>query len=93
MSVKPDEVVILVLGVATLIMTWALRPRLRGFPRLGLFIAAYLVLLAGWVLTIFEDIFLRDQMNLLEHLCYAASTVLFALWCGYVFLGNRQEKK
>ena len=88
MSVKPDEVVILVLALATLVLAVTLRPRLKGFPRLGLFMGAYLVLLAGWILTIAEDVALRETMNLLEHTCYAASTVLFALWCHRVFLGK-----
>ena len=92
MKVKPDEVVILVLGVATLLMILAQRPRLRDFPRLGIFVAAYLVLLAGWVLTIAEDLFLREQMNLLEHVCYAGSTVLFALWCWYAFVAGEPDR-
>jgi hypothetical protein len=45
------------------------------------------------VLTILEDIFLRDVMNTLEHVGYAASTVLLMLWVGFTFIPGRMGRK
>lgn len=92
MPIKPDEVVVLFLGLAVLFFLLAKGERLKELPRIELFLASYAVLVAGWVLTILEDLFLRDTMNLLEHICYAGSTVLLMLWIGFAFLPGREER-
>ncbi len=85
LHVKPDEVIVLALALAALAMAVKERRRISDFPSLPLLKWSYLVLLAGWIFTIFEDLFLRDAMNFIEHVCYAGSTVLLAVWCALVF--------
>jgi hypothetical protein len=92
MPVKPDEAVILITGLAVFFFFLSKLEKLKAVPYLGLFFAAYVVLLAGWVLTILEDLFLRETMNLLEHAAYAGSTVLLLLWIGYTFLTTGGNK-
>ena len=92
MPVKPDEVVVLVLGLAVLVFLFTKAGRLKSLPHFGLFLASYVTLIAAWVLTILEDLFLRESMNLLEHFCYAGSTVFFLLWIGYTFLVPGEDR-
>jgi hypothetical protein len=92
MPIKPDEVVVLILGLAVLLFLLFKGERLKELPRIGLFLSSYAVLVGAWVLTILEDLFLRDTMNLLEHVCYAGSTVLLMLWIGFTFLPGRKER-
>lgn len=93
MSVKPDEVIILALGIGALLFMLSRGERLKALPNTSLFLSSFVVLLIAWVLTILEDIFLRDVMNTLEHVGYAASTVLLMLWVGFTFIPGRMGRK
>jgi hypothetical protein len=93
MSIKPDEVVILSLGTAALFFMLSRRERLKTLPYSSLFLSSFVTLLAAWVLTILEDLFLPDIMNVLEHVGYAASTVLLMLWVGSTFVPDRMGRK
>lgn len=49
--------------------------------RLNLLIYAFSVLLVGLLLSVLEGIFFPDILNLIEHICYASSSILLAAWC------------
>ena len=83
--IQENELVTLILGMSVLAFFVAGRVRIKILPAWRMFLLAFLVLVAGWMLTVLEGFFLPDLLNLLEHLCYAASTILFALWCWRVF--------
>ncbi|MBN1148909.1 MAG: hypothetical protein JXA78_16735 [Anaerolineales bacterium] len=82
--VQENEVVMLLLGVGMLIFILANRKRL-DLPSIGLLLAGYYLLLAGWLLTVLEGLFWGETLNLVEHSFYAASAVLNAAWCWRVF--------
>jgi hypothetical protein len=92
LNVKPDEVIILALGVATAVLALSIRSRLKGFPLFGVFASSYIVLLAGWIFTILEDLLFREAMNMIEHFCYSASAFLLAVWCWRVFVRKESKK-
>jgi hypothetical protein len=83
-----DELIILGLGLATLLFALGRRGTLRSFPAVGLLSASYAVLLAGWVLTNLEGLFLGEVLNTAEHACYGLSALLMALWSWRVFEGR-----
>lgn len=85
MIVEPGEVILLALGLAALGLAVYRRKLIAGFPHISLMKWSYLALLAGWVLTILEGFFMKNTLNTLEHGCYAASTVLLAVWSARVF--------
>ncbi|MBW1821272.1 MAG: hypothetical protein JRI92_05825 [Deltaproteobacteria bacterium] len=55
-------------------------------------ITGFYVLLAGWVLTILEGLFWNDLLNVLEHICYTASSILIAVWCWKIFAYKKDPK-
>jgi hypothetical protein len=88
--IASNEVIGLILAIAVLVFYLWNRPRLRELPAFGILLAAFLSLLVGLVLTILEGVFWQETLNLLEHVGYALSALLLAVWCWFVF-GKRRS--
>jgi hypothetical protein len=83
--VQENEIVALLLGFGAFAFILANHAQVRGLAGGLLLVAAFFVDLAGHVFTVAEGFFLRDLLNVLEHLCYAGSAVLLAAWCFHTF--------
>ena len=83
--IQDNEVVMLLMAIGVLIFILVNRRLIMRIEAARVLVAALCVLLAGYVFTVLEGFFLGDLLNFLEHLCYAASSVLIALWCMKVF--------
>ena len=88
--IASNEVIGLIFSITVLVFYLWNRPRLRELPAFGVLLAAFLSLLVGLVLTILEGLFWQETLNLLEHVGYAVSALLFTLWCWRVF-GKRRS--
>ena len=88
--IASNEVIGLVLAIAVLIFYLWNRSRLHELPAFGILLAAFLSLLTGLVLTVLEGLFWREVLNFLEHVGYAVSALLLALWFWIVF-GKRSN--
>lgn len=85
--IQESEIVVLLMGLCVLAIVQtpgsrAMFASLRGRKTL---ISAYHVLVVGWLLTVLEGLFWPDLLNILEHACYATSSVLLAMWCWRAF--------
>ena len=87
--ISGNETITLLLGIGVLIFLVDNRNRLRQLPAYQSFIIAFVLLAAGWTLTVLEGLFLGDLLNLLEHICYAISSAYLFWWCWQVFIRRR----
>ena len=87
---QQNEIVMFLLGICVLIFTVANRFELKRLPAWKTFIAAFYTIFFSWVMTILEGFFLKEMLNYLEHIGYAISSILLALWCWQVF-GSSKE--
>ena len=78
--VQENELIGLILGVGVLIFILANHSRLRSLPAAKILLASYYFLLLGWALTVLEGFFWGQVLNLVEHICYAVSALLLAVW-------------
>jgi hypothetical protein len=83
--VQENELITLLLGIGVLVFAVSNRLRLQRLPEWKFLVGALGLLFLGWILTILEGFFWESALNLLEHISYAASSVLLALWCWKVF--------
>ena len=83
-----NEIVMLSIGMGVLIFILSNRARLKHLASYGIVIAAFCLMLVGWVLTVLEGFFFEWFLNFLEHLCYAAGSILLIAWCWKVFGGG-----
>lgn len=83
--IQEYEVVMLLLGVVGLIFVLRNRLDLKRLPESSILLSGFYVILAGWVLTILENFFWAEFLNILEHIFYASSSVLIAIWCWKIF--------
>jgi hypothetical protein len=88
--VQENEIVMLLLGVGVLIFTVKNHVHFKRLPACKILTTAFYVLFGGWVLTVIEGFFWNELLNLFEHICYCASSVLVAAWCWKVF-GIKKE--
>ena len=83
--IQQNEIIMLLLGVGCMIFILVNRQKVKRIPVAKILIAGFFVLLAGYVLTILEGLFWNEFLNVLEHICYSASSILMAVWCWKIF--------
>ncbi|MEE4603789.1 MAG: hypothetical protein V2J65_21080 [Desulfobacteraceae bacterium] len=83
--IQQNEIIMLLLGVGCMIFILVNRQKVKRIPVAKILIAGFYVLLAGYVLTILEGLFWNEFLNVLEHICYSASSILMAVWCWKIF--------
>ncbi|MCF8024638.1 MAG: hypothetical protein K9K82_04015 [Desulfobacteraceae bacterium] len=79
--IQENEIVMLALGLGVYFFVVAYQPRLERIFEWKLLRLSYLLLLAAWIFTILEGFFLPRTFNIAEHLGYASSTAVLAVWC------------
>ena len=88
--IQENEIITLLLGIGVMIFILANKQKVKRIPAAKILIAGFYVLLAGWVLTILEGLFWRELLNVLEHICYTASSILMAVWCWKIFKNTKE---
>ena len=83
--IQQNELIMLLLGIGCMIFILVNKQKVKRVPVAKTLIAGFCLLLAGYVLTIFEGLFWKDFLNVLEHICYTASSILVAVWCWKIF--------
>ncbi len=78
--VENNEVLALVLALGVLAFLSFQREQLRVIPHVRLLAGSFLLLCAGYVLTVLEGLFWYDLLNTLEHVCNNLSIVCLVLW-------------
>ncbi len=86
-----NEVVMLLFGLVIFLFIAFNKVHIRRIYAWRILLASYSLLLIGWLLTILEGYFFESFLNFLEHLCYAFSAVVLAVWCFRLFRDNRKE--
>lgn len=90
--IQENEVITLILGVGTLVFVAFNRRALRRVAHSQILIAALIVTFWAWAFTNLEAVIWEDLINCLEHICYAVSSVLLAVWC-LLSLGKRGDSR
>jgi hypothetical protein len=89
--IQENEAITLLLALGMLLFLRTNRTRLHHLPAPKTLLAAFYLLVAGWILTIVEGFFWHEALNLVEHLCYAGSATLLAAWCWQAFARQGEE--
>lgn len=87
-----SEVIVFLMGIGVMIFIIVNYPQLKHLPSAKILIASFCVLLAGWLFTILEGFFWKNILNFAEHLSYAISLVLLAVWCRMVFRKSKDAQ-
>jgi hypothetical protein len=82
---QENELVTILIGIGLFIFIIFNFSKLKTLPAIKILLAGLSVLLIGWILTILEGFFLEDLLNLLEHTCYALSSIIMAVWFWVAF--------
>jgi hypothetical protein len=90
--VEEIEVVTLLLGVAVLALVIYRREQIKPLRFYQLLVLSFIILFCGWLFTVVETFIWEDFFNLLEHLCYSASSIVLAIWCWKSFYRPAKSK-
>jgi len=88
--IQENEISTMLIGLGIVIYILLNFGRISRIPFSKLLQTSFLFLWAGYILTVAEGFFLNGFLNLLEHACYASSSVLAAWWCYRAFPGSRK---
>jgi len=83
--IQENEFITLLIGISLLIFIIFNYQKLKTLPAIKILLLGLCVLLVGWFLTILEEFFLEDLLNVLEHICYIFSSIIMAVWFWIVF--------
>lgn len=87
--IQEYEISAMLIGIGVVLYTLLNHGRISRIPFSKTLQYSFFFLCAGYIFTVAEGLFLGQVLNLIEHLCYAASSFLVALWCFRVFLVDR----
>lgn len=85
-----DELIMLIISLVVVIQAAANFRFLRVLPHQRLFLCSFGAMVLSVIFTVGEGFLFPETLNYLEHLSYAASAVLLAVWCGRVFMGRKR---
>jgi len=88
--IQENEILMLIIGLGVFIFVLGNRSQLKRIPHADWLLLGFYMLLVGWVLTVAESFLWEGVLNFLEHACYAAGSVLLAVWCWKVFRDKRE---
>jgi len=83
--INPSEIMVFLVVLLCTGIVWRFWEKLQRIPSAKTIFTAFFFLLAGLILTILEGLFWQDTLNLIEHVCYAVSSVSLVLWTWRVF--------
>ena len=83
--IQQNEIIMLLLGIGCMIFILLNKQKVKRIPLGSFLYAGFCGLLAGYVFTIIEGFFWNDFLNVMEHICYTASSILLAVWCWKIF--------
>lgn len=90
--IQQNELITFLVSVGVMLFILFNRRRIMEIPAAPILLFSFTALFAGWMLTLAEGIVLPALMNLLEHACYAASSLGAAVWCRKVFLPGEDTR-
>ncbi len=90
--IQENEIIMLLLGIGVMIFILANKKKVKRIQAAKILIAGFYVLLTGWVLTVLEGLFWKELLNVLEHICYAAGSILMAVWCWKIFKNTKEPE-
>ena len=76
-----NEMIMIVIGLTLLVFLVLNYRQLKQTPFFQLLFVSYCLSTTSWMMTVLEGFFFEASLNFIEHLCYASSAVLFAVWC------------
>ena len=88
--IQENEIVSLLLCIGVLSFILINRSQIKRLPSSGIFVYGFYVFTLGRFFTILEGFFLEDILNMLEHACYAVSSLLLLIWFWNVFKNNER---
>lgn len=91
--VQENEVLTLILAIGVLLFVLVGKRGLQFPQRPVLLLAAFVAACGGWLFTVLEGFIAADACNVLEHACYAASSIVFVVWIWLVFGRTPQLEK
>jgi hypothetical protein len=92
-GLQDRQIAVALLGMGVVLFGIWNRRRLRTVPAWPVLWAALCMLVAGWTLAVLAEVLWPAVLNSLEHACYAASSVLMAVWCWMAFIGPREKAR
>jgi len=89
---EESEIINLILGLASLVIVYYETSK-REIPKFQLFFAGFIFVVMARFFTVVEAVVLEEIFNILEHICYALSALLFAAGCISVSAKRTIERK
>jgi hypothetical protein len=91
MGFAHDELIMLIISLIVIIMIAINFRLLRRIPNCFLLMCSFVLVAFSAICTVAEGLVFPEVLNYLEHLSFMAASILFAVWCGFVFGAKKRE--
>lgn len=83
------EVLSFIISCCVMVFVLFQWPKIRRFPHAKILLTCFVTLFLSWALSVIEDVFWKDELNFLQHLCSGVSGALLAYWLRAVAKSKR----
>ena len=87
-----NEVLMLIIGIGVLIFIVFNIGHIKNIKSWKLLLSGYFILLSAWFFTVLEGYILEKFLNIIEHLCYVFSSLIFVIWSVNVIYKYKREE-
>lgn len=84
-----DEMVMMIISLIVAVMIAANFDLLLRIPHGSLILSSFILVALSSIFTVAESFVWPETLNYLEHLCFMAAAIIFAVWCMCVFCFKR----
>lgn len=88
--IQENEIVSLLLCLGILSFILINRLQIKRLPSSDTFVYGFYIFTLSRIFTVLEGFFFENFLNLLEHACYAISSLLLLIWFWNVFVKNER---
>jgi hypothetical protein len=86
-----NEAVMFILGMVVVIFVTLNINQIKKIRDWQWLLISYYLLMAGWFFTILEGFILPNVINWIEHISYAMSALILAVWCRKMALSGKRK--
>lgn len=92
MIMEEREVLSFLISCCVLIFISFHWPKIARFPHAKILLICFVTLFASWAFSVVEDLFWKEKLNFLQHLCSGLSGVILAFWLRAVSISKKEDK-
>ena len=89
--IPESKIIDFIIAIGVLIFVLLNYSRIKELDNSKILLSAFSFLFANIVLSILEELFWQDFLNIIQHSCITLSSIFLIIWCVIIFTKKRKN--